>query len=651
MLKKLESADGGLVIIGLVGRFCAGKNTFAEILEADFGFKNVSTRVFLKKHIQILNTEHESPQSIRAYANKRRDLFGAEDLLKEVLATTMATPNGDSTDDLIVISDIFCIGEAEYLQKKLGGILVSIECSEIETRWNRYEDRIYTTHVIGSLEEFKKNDLQDEDATSAGRPNIPGVALMADHVVKNNENLKNFQSQIFQLMQEYGLPRRMPSQSSETSELQSELGTANYKLEKFYEAYQFLKKWFTGETLELAPRNLAPIYNPSQSLDQFTNQLASRLIPIFLKSEGEIFDEYKKLSASTVDEELALLLNRNEFADLHEKLKKHMSEKEKDIRGNVRSNLELIRIQDRRQFLPEGLRNVSKLTASGITIKIYKQDIPILKEFQEMHASGKEPVLEGIKNARIAEVNGIGLSKISTVIHDVIDHVWLFDLLRRKGIFEKYSHLFASINEPHNHDVFQREGECIASIGFGVRLWANSKLGFSSNFSMQDIADHFHSCIDDQFELRHVVAFKEVVRLSKNPLSRESQSLSFVFSNYLVELDEQRRKHGEIMTQNLETKEIVKPLNPWDLDYLSFFVETHKELLTSKNRHRDHLLRAHILLEEFLWSPESLKGNPEITIFPTKLLQHSADPILMPPERVHWMARHFGFTAQRDPTI
>ena len=229
--------------------------------------------------------------------------------------------------------------------------------------------------------------------------------------------------------------------------------------------------------------------------------------------------------------------------------------------------------------------------------------------------------------------------------------MWLFNLLREKKIFAKYKELFASINEPQNFDIFQREGESVASIGFGVRLWANSKLGFSSNFSMQDIADHFHSCIDDQFELRHVVAFKEVVRLSKNPLSRESQSLSFVFSNYLVELDEQRRKHGEIMTQNLETKEIVKPLNPWDLDYLSFFVETHKELLTSKNRHRDHLLRAHILLEEFLWSPESLKGNPEITIFPTKLLQHSADPILIPPERVHWMARHFGFTAQRDPTI
>jgi hypothetical protein len=233
----------------------------------------------------------------------------------------------------------------------------------------------------------------------------------------------------------------------------------------------------------------------------------------------------------------------------------------------------------------------------------------------------------------------------------VIDHVWLFSLLKEKKIFSKYKELFDSINEPHNYDIFQREGESVASIGFGVRLWANSKLGFASNISIQDILEHFHSCIDKQFELRHLTAFQEVVRLSKNPLSRESQSLCFVFSNYLVELDEQRRKHGEINRQNIETREIIGPLDPWDLDYLSFFVETHKALLQSKNRHRDNLLRAHILLEQFLCSPATVKGTPELTIFPTKLLETHLDQVSIPHERVRWMAKHFGFTALRDPTI
>jgi hypothetical protein len=141
------------------------------------------------------------------------------------------------------------------------------------------------------------------------------------------------------------------------------------------------------------------------------------------------------------------------------------------------------------------------------------------------------------------------------------------------------------------------------------------------------------------------------VRLSKNPLSRESQSLCFVFSNYLVELDEQRRKYGEINRQNLETRELIGPLDPWDLDYLSFFVETHKALLQSKNRHRDNLLRAHILLEQFLCSPATVKDTPELTIFPTKLLETPLDTVSIPYERVQWMASHFGFTAMRDPTI
>ena len=105
------------MIIGLVGRFCAGKNTVAEILEDDFGFEIVSTRAFLKERLRIRNTEFDSPQTLREYANERRLRHGAEYLVKQVV--NMATTNDELVDDLIVISDIFCVGEAEYLQKHL----------------------------------------------------------------------------------------------------------------------------------------------------------------------------------------------------------------------------------------------------------------------------------------------------------------------------------------------------------------------------------------------------------------------------------------------------------------------------------------------------------------------------------------------------
>ena len=56
-------------------------------------------------------------------------------------------------------------------------------------------------------------------------------------------------------------------------------------------------------------------------------------------------------------------------------------------------------------------------------------------------------------------------------------------------------------------------------------------------------------------------------------------------------------------------------------------------------------------LEQFLCSPATVKDTPELTIFPTKLLETPLDTVSIPYERVQWMASHFGFTAMRDPTI
>ena len=637
------------MIIGLVGRFCAGKNTVAEILEDDFGFEIVSTRAFLKERLRIRNTEFDSPQTLREYANERRLRHGAEYLVKQVV--NMATTNDELVDDLIVISDIFCVGEAEYLQKHLGGMLISVECSEVESRWNRYQSRIDTVNWIDSLEAFERNDEQDQDESGPNRPNVPAVSSIANEVIKNDGDKNDLKDQLHLLMIRLGIKPKEVSHNSETSEIRREASAENFQRERFKVASDFLERWFCGNELDPKVRDLAPLTNPSQSLDEFSNQFASRLVPIFLKKDEDVFDQYKKISSSTIDEELALLLNRVEFEELHTNLHCHLDSKELELRRNVRRNLGQIQKQDRRQFLPEARRSVSDLIARGIQVRIYEDQIPKVVELQGKYSSGKEPILEALKNDRCVEVNEIADSKISTVIHDVIDHVWLFNLLKEKKIFGKYKELFDSINEPHNYDIFQREGEAVASIGFGVRLWANSKLGFASTVSIQDILEHFHSCIDNYFEQRHLTAFQEVVRLSRNPLSRESQSLCFVFSNYLVELDEQRRKHGEINRQNLETREIIGPLDPWDIDYLSFFVETHKALLQSKNRHRDNLLRAHILLEQFLCSPATVKGTPELTIFPTKLLETHLDQVSIPHERVRWMAQNFGFTARRDPAL
>ena len=149
----------------------------------------------------------------------------------------------------------------------------------------------------------------------------------------------------------------------------------------------------------------------------------------------------------------------------------------------------------------------------------------------------------------------------------------------------------------------------------------------------------------------------------KHPMQREAQSLAFVFSNYLTELDEQRRKHGKIKRKDTRTKKILGELDPWSPDYLSFFVEAHNLLLNSKNRHRNTLHLVHLLFEDFLNKNDSLEGGTLILHMNTVLNQWTelardgdelAAPLMglsLPPERINWILANPGFTAIKDQVV
>jgi hypothetical protein len=258
------------------------------------------------------------------------------------------------------------------------------------------------------------------------------------------------------------------------------------------------------------------------------------------------------------------------------------------------------------------------------------------------------PLTEILKNERIAEMTFIGRSKVSTLIHDTIDHVWLYSLLADKGILAKFGQMFNAIGNPDKFDIYMRESEIVASIGYGVRYYANVEVGFKPKVLIEEIAARLEEFFDTNvLEDRHMDAYRHIRLLAGSPTLRESQSLAYVFSNYLVELDEQRRKHGRINYRN-EDMEIIGELDPWSADFLCFVIETHRLLLDSKNKHRDNLLRAHLILEQHLCSPEAIKDGNSLTIDGDDLDKIDLSEISLPPERVMWMARNYGFTAIRD---
>jgi hypothetical protein len=361
---------------------------------------------------------------------------------------------------------------------------------------------------------------------------------------------------------------------------------------------------------------------------------------------------------------MILLVNDTEFLNCHQALSSSLEHMKDQIYDASVKNIKQIEINDEVQFNQRESRSVDAMISNGVRIRISSDAFTLLERERESQKNGMIPLIEILKNEKILDVSGFQDSKISHAIHDTIDHAWLFWMLRERGLFEKYLGLFDSIGNPEATDMYKREGEVVASIGFGVRYWANIEAGFIPKVSISEIAERFESYFDlGELDDLHLDSYRKVRELVKHPLQREAQSLAFAFSNYLTELDEQRRKHGKIKRKDTRTKKILGELDPWSPDYLSFFVEAHNLLLNSKNRHRNTLHLVHLLFEDYLNRNDSLEGGTLILHMNTVLNEWtglsrdgeaSFSPLMrlsIPPERINWMLANPGFTAFKDQVV
>ena len=305
---------------------------------------------------------------------------------------------------------------------------------------------------------------------------------------------------------------------------------------------------------------------------------------------------------------------------------------------------------DRYQFNGnETARSLGEMLQSGIVVAIDPERLPIVRSAKEKVGTGPLPLIEVLKNDRILSINGLADSKISLAVHDSMDHVWLFNLMHKKGFHEKFYEFFESIGDPSFTDIYKREGEIVASIGFGVRCYATQESGFVPLIDTQQLRDIFEDYFDSGvLQGRHMDAFRILRNI--HPHSREWQSLGFTYSNNVMELNEQRRKHGKIKVRDPQTHKITGEFSELDPDYLALFIELHHELLSSKNKTRNNLFMFHILFEEYLQgiADGDISIDQPLNIHMQHLDQYSFDKTSIPADRIRWMFRNYGFTATKD---
>lgn len=443
------------------------------------------------------------------------------------------------------------------------------------------------------------------------------------------------------------------NRSLEITEIEIDKPEAIERLEREYRASQFIRFWYMQPDLSPLDRSLASLYSPMHAVESVGNQFAKKIVPCFLDNDlGSGLKKFREISPNTIDEELALLINDEQFSYLHQSLNEYIEKSHGDIEASVHENIESIKKTDSYQFSHNSLRSLENVLNEGMVISIDPTNEDIIKDSGIVAGSGILPLTEYLKNERILGVSGFMGSKISLAVHDFMDHVWTFDMLKRTGLLDKYSDLFDSVGNPEMTDIFKREGEMVASIAFGVRYFQTMPSAFGPlirSSRLEKLLDEYF--VANRLSTIHMDAYRAIKSLKKG--SMEWQGLGFNFSNYITELDEQRRKFGAIKQRDNKSRKIIGELNPFDPDYLSFFIETHHQILSSKNKHRNDLFRFHILLEEYLssYANNKIPIDQPLTLKLDELRKIDFKKTTLPPQRIQWMNRNYGFTATRDAIV
>jgi len=660
------SQDHPRLILGIAGKVASGKDTVAEILRLQYGFRtvNLSDLVYEQnRQLQIKPTRAEQ----RNLATKRRKddkaywvKFADERAREDPLARGIA------------LVSLYCVDEVIYLRDVLNGRLLAVQCDDIETRYNRYCLRYQSDPPrLLQEEEFEELDRKERASDDPLEPNIDAVLSMADLIVDNSSSTSHLSTQLRDLLLPFG--HRPQNDLIPTNEENSDNPDTLFFVKRLEHRRLAIQQFKAFLRLEHQPeltereRALAALLSPQHSVSHVSDEFAVRLLDQILGAEdsAEAFSRYKAFPYHTTEEELALLLNETQFADFYRWLKIHLDERKKDIhRSSITYLREIVEV-DKQQFDVEEGRSLEVMLKTGLSIALppNEEALGIWNRALDMCGDGPTPVTEVLKNERIVEISNLTNSKISHVVHDAIDHLWFINVLNQYNLFTKYERLFDGIGNPIYTNIYKRESEAIASISFGVRSWSNFQVGYVPQFSIDRIAQKFDEHLENRLlEDLHSEAHRIIRRLAQDPLCREAQSLGFVFSNYCTELDEQRRRYGSIKFRNKKTNRVEGELDPWGADYLSFFIEAHHLLVGAgekrpdgkpRVKHRDTLLRMHLMLESQLADrARARKGEGiRLTFHPENLNEFDFSSINLSPERIRWISHNFGFTAVRESVV
>lgn len=176
------------LFIGLAGTLNAGKDSFAQALEADYGFMHVSTGDMIRE-MKRREFGPDSPQALLVrndpFINRLRNENGPGFLIDAIYSDWEKSKSIYLSG--FVASGIRAIGEAEAIHK-IGGIIVFVD-ADPHVRYTRSQLRARDSNEKGrSYKDFIESERReiDVDPDDKSVQNLGAMRAMADLIITNN---------------------------------------------------------------------------------------------------------------------------------------------------------------------------------------------------------------------------------------------------------------------------------------------------------------------------------------------------------------------------------------------------------------------------------------------------------------------------------
>lgn len=180
------------IVIGLTGYHRAGKDTVADYIEEEYGFRTLTFSDALKKRLKEQGKEI-TKMNMSKEGDKLRDKEGRAALAKELYR--MIENRGW---ERVVMNGFLSPEEMDYIRNEVMNFhLVEVQAAPMKRFKRRSEDE------PDNEEEFFKRDERDKELKGADK-----VMEMSDYIVHNNSDLESLHQEVDYVMADIGIERQ-----------------------------------------------------------------------------------------------------------------------------------------------------------------------------------------------------------------------------------------------------------------------------------------------------------------------------------------------------------------------------------------------------------------------------------------------------------